>query len=250
MELTRKKRIPELRVKLMTLELLNLAKNWYTYKELSQIIGLPVREITRYVNGYVLPSFDRAVAVKDTLQKIMSLESNVSGRIDFGTNRSFRYRAGPLTADTLLLEFIVQHIVKIFDDRDVNGVISTMSEALPLATLTAHRFGVRLAIAGSYQMPGVSQFIERSYSTSSVDPVKHLYIPREMAKRNDRFLVISDIMASGEKEMCANAMIEMIQSVGAKVAGFFTLISIGREWIASIQKESQCERIETVIQID
>lgn len=242
--------MPEAKYKLMTLELLNVAKNWYTYKELSQIIGLPVRELTRYVNGYVLPSFNRAVEVNQTLQKIISLESSISNRVVFDASRSFRYDHGPLVSDTLFLELAVQRIMNLFDELDVNRVISTMSEALPLATLTAHRFGVALAIAASYQMPGVSQFIEKAYSTSSVDAVKHLYIPSEMVKREDRFLVVYDIMASGEREICATAMIKMIQSVGAKVSGFFTLISIGHDWKTLIQKESECERIETILQID
>jgi hypothetical protein len=54
-------RISDLKYKLMTIELLNLAKNYYTYRELSQIIGLPDTVVSRYVKGHVLPTIDRAL---------------------------------------------------------------------------------------------------------------------------------------------------------------------------------------------
>jgi adenine/guanine phosphoribosyltransferase-like PRPP-binding protein len=242
--------MPELKYKLMTVELLNLAKYWYTYKELTEIIGLPERSLTRYVNGYVLPSIDRARAINRTLQKIINLESTIKGRIIFDSNRSFRYNRAPFSCDTLLLERSVQHIVNVFAGVSINKVISTMSEALPLGTLVAHRMGVMLAIAASYKVPGVNQFIEESYSTSSADRVRSLYIPSEIIRRGDRFLIVYDIMASGEREMCATSIIKMIQSVGARVSGFFTLVSIGQEWKASVQKYSECEKIESIIQVD
>jgi hypothetical protein len=69
-------RISDLKYKLMTIELLNLAKNYYTYRELSQIIGLPDTVLSRYVKGHVLPTMDRALYINKTMQKIMPLEKN------------------------------------------------------------------------------------------------------------------------------------------------------------------------------
>ena len=78
-------RISDLKYKLMTIELLNLAKNYYTYRELAQIIGLPETVLSRYVKGHVLPTIDRAQNINRTLQKIMRLEGEswafVSGPI-------------------------------------------------------------------------------------------------------------------------------------------------------------------------
>ena len=51
-------RISDLKYKLMTIELLNLAKNYYTYRELAQIIGLPetVLSLRSYPAGFKLAS--------------------------------------------------------------------------------------------------------------------------------------------------------------------------------------------------
>jgi len=51
----------------MTIELLNLAKNYYTYRELAQIIGLPETVLSRYVKGHVLPSIHRAKEISKIL---------------------------------------------------------------------------------------------------------------------------------------------------------------------------------------
>ena len=61
-------RILDLKYKLMTIEMLNLAKSYYTYRELSQLIGLPETVLSRYVKGHVLPTIERAEAMNKILQ--------------------------------------------------------------------------------------------------------------------------------------------------------------------------------------
>ena len=143
----RQKKLPELSYKMMTVELLNLAKNYYSYRELSDIIGLPERTLTRYVKGYVLPSIDRAHLLNKTLrQVVMSLSVEINARLKFDkSNNSFRYTRAPLVADTLLLERAVVHLVDVFQGVRITKVISTLSDGLSLATLAAHRFGIGLA---------------------------------------------------------------------------------------------------------
>jgi adenine/guanine phosphoribosyltransferase-like PRPP-binding protein len=244
--------MPELKYKLMTIELLNLAKNWYSYSELSAIIGLPERTLTRYVKGQVLPTIGRAVQLNKTLQRIMSLDGEIKLRLEFDKSNplSFRYNRSALVSDTLLLERAVQHVMNVFAQTKITKVISTLSEALPLATLAAHRFGVALAIAAPYKAPGFDHFVEESYSISPSDPVRSLYIPSMMIRRGDYFLIVYDLMTSGEREMCTIAMTKMIKSAGAQVAGFFSLVSIGQAWKASVKEISGCEKIETVLQVD
>lgn len=248
----RHKKLPELRYKLMTIELLNLAKNFYSYSELSAIIGLPERTLTRYVKGHVLPSIDRAHLLNKTLrQVVMSLRDEISHRLKFDkSNNSFRYTRAPLVADTLLLERAVVHLVDVFQDVRITKVISTLTDGLSLATLAAHRFGIGLAIAYPYKTPGIEVCLEEAYSTSPTDAGRTLYIPSTMVRRGDNVLIVYDIMSSGERENCTIAMIKMIQSVGAQVAGFFTLVSFGQEWKAPIQEIANCKRLESVLEVD
>src|SRR5438128_1645333 len=100
-------RILDLKYKLMTIELLNLAKKRYTYRELSQMVHLPETVLSRYVKGHVLPTADRAEEINRTLQKYMSLERELQERIKFDDLGYFDNTA--IINDTMLLERAVQH---------------------------------------------------------------------------------------------------------------------------------------------
>ena len=102
-------RISDLKCKLMTIELLNLAKNYYTYRELSQIIGLPDTVLSRYVKGHVLPTMDRALYINKTMEKVMGLEAEIQLRIRFDDSGYFDNTR--LIFDPLLLKRAVLHAV-------------------------------------------------------------------------------------------------------------------------------------------
>src|SRR6266566_236890 len=74
-------RILDLKYKLQTIELLNLAKTEYTYRALSGILHLPETVLSRYVKGHVLPTAERAEEINKTLQKYMGLERELHKRI-------------------------------------------------------------------------------------------------------------------------------------------------------------------------
>src|SRR5439155_21765900 len=105
-------RILDLKYKLMTIELLNLAKKRYTYRELSQMVNLPKTVLSRYVKGHVLPTADRAEEINKTLQKYMSLEREMQDRIHFDELGYFDNTA--IISDTMLLERAVQNAVTEF----------------------------------------------------------------------------------------------------------------------------------------
>ncbi|HZY46851.1 MAG TPA: helix-turn-helix domain-containing protein, partial [Candidatus Bathyarchaeia archaeon] len=76
-------RILDLKYKLMTIELLNLAKQRFTYRELSAMVHLPETVLSRYVKGHVLPTAERAEEINRILQKYMSLDRELLERIHF-----------------------------------------------------------------------------------------------------------------------------------------------------------------------
>jgi adenine phosphoribosyltransferase len=99
-------RIFDLKYKLGTIDLLNLAKNYYTYRELAQIIGLPETVLSRYVKGHVLPTIGRAREMNKTLQKILKLEVELQKRMKFDDDDYFDNTA--IISDPMLLERAVQ----------------------------------------------------------------------------------------------------------------------------------------------
>ena len=228
-------RISDLKYKLMTIELLNLAKNYYTYRELSQIISLPESVLSRYVKGHVLPAMDRALYINKTLQKIMRLEAEIQLRIQFDDLGYFDNTR--LISDTLLLERAVQHAVNNFAGTRITKILSPAVDGVPLAALLAHRLGVKLVIAKKTREVGVREFIEEVYVPGKSAMIISLYVPRDALKRGDCVLIVDDVLDAGETQM---ALARIVQKAKAEVIGIYAFIGLNTDWKAKMEQALHC----------
>jgi adenine/guanine phosphoribosyltransferase-like PRPP-binding protein len=223
-------RILDLKYKLMTIELLNLAKQRFTYRELSAMVHLPETVLSRYVKGHVLPTAQRAEEINKTLQRYMSLDKELLERIHFDDGGYFDNTA--IIGDTLLLERAVQHAVGKFAGKRVTKIMTAAVDGIPLATLLAHRLGVGLLVAKKAREVGVREFIEEIFVPPKTAVVLSLFVPRDAIKKTDCVLIVDDIIDSGETQ---RAMMKIIQKAKAEVIGIYALVSIGSDWKARIE---------------
>jgi adenine/guanine phosphoribosyltransferase-like PRPP-binding protein len=235
--------ISDLKYRLMTIELLNLAKNYYTYRELSQITGLPDTVLSRYVKGHVLPTTDRALYIGRTMQKVMPLEKEIQLRIRFDDSGYFDDTR--LISDPLLLERAVQHAVNKFAGTRITKILSPAVNGLPLAAILAHRLGVHLVIAKNTREVGVSAFFEEIYIPGRSAMVLSLYVPRDALRRGDCVLIVDDVLDTGEKQM---ALAKIVQRAKAEVTGVYALISLYTDGETKMAHALHCP-VEIVHQI-
>ncbi|TMI23638.1 adenine phosphoribosyltransferase [Candidatus Bathyarchaeota archaeon] len=223
-------RILDLKYKLMTIELLNLAKRRFTYRELSAMVHLPETVLSRYVKGHVLPTADRAEEINKTLQKYMSLERELQERIRFDDNGYFDNTQ--IISDTMLLERAVQNAVGKFAGRRITKVLTAATDGIPLATLLAHRLGVNLIVAKKNREVGVREFIEEVYVPARTAIMFSLFVPRDALRRQDCVIIADDVIDSGETQ---RALVKIAQKAKAEVTGIYALVAIGNEWKARIE---------------
>ena len=222
-------RILDLKYKLQTIELLNLAKTQYTYRSLSGILHLPETVLSRYVKGHVLPTAERAEEINKTLSKYMSLEKELHERIRFDELGFFDNNA--IISDTMLLERAVQQAVGRFAGKRVTKVMTAAVDGVPLATLLAHRLGKRLIVAKQSREIGVREFIEEVYVMPPAI-MKSLYVSKDAIKKGDGILISDDIIDSGETQ---RALIKIALKAKAEVIGIYALVAIGDEWKSRIE---------------
>jgi len=233
--LDRGSRISDLKYKLMTIELLNLAKNYYTYRELSQIMSLPESVLSRYVKGHVLPAMDRALYINKTLQKMMRLEAEIQLRMSFDDSGYFDNTR--LISDPLLLERAVQHAVNRFAGARITKILSPAVDGVPLAAILAHRLGVKLVIAKNTREVGVSAFFEEVYVPDKSAMVISLYVPRDALRRGDCVLIVDDVVDTGEIQI---ALARIIQKAKAEVIGIYALIGLNTDWKTKMEQALHC----------
>lgn len=236
-------RILDLKYKLMTIEMLNLAKGFYTYRELSQLIGLPETVLSRYVKGHVLPTIDRAEQMNKILQSILRLDGELQKRINFDDYGYFDNTK--IIGDTLFLERAVQHAINKFAGKRITKILTAAVDGIPLATLLAHRLGVKLVIAKREREVGVREFIEEVYIPANTAVMISLYVPRGVIRRGDSVLIVDDIIDSGETQ---EALIKIIERARGEAAGIYALVAVGDEWKTKLGQKVRCP-IEVILQV-
>jgi len=233
----------DLKFRLMTIDLLRLAKRRFTYRRLSQLVGLQVTVLSRYVKGHVLPSSDRAVKIWAALSPVVGLEHELWARVKFDEHGYFD-NTGIIGSSTLL-QMAAQDALGRFAGRRVTKVLTAAVDGIPLGTMVAQAISVDLVIAKAAKEVGVPEFIEENYIPLDTGMMMAFYVPKGAIKRAESVLVVDDVIRTGETQ---NALINLVQKCRAEPAGIYALVAIGENPESRIQAPPGC-KVEAVIKV-
>lgn len=233
----------DLKLRLMTIELLRTAKRQHTYRELSAKTGLPVTVLSRYAKGHVLPNVTRARKLWKTLKKIVGLEVELHRKIQFNSNGYFDNT--DIISDYNILRQAAHHALATFAGKRVTKVLTAAVDGIPLATMVANQLGINLVIAKWNKEVGVPAFLEETYVLRDSGVTMTLYIPKNAIRRKDSVLIVDDMIKTGETQ---NALINLIKKAKAELSGIFTLIAIGETWTKELNLSKDCP-VEVVTKV-
>lgn len=86
---------------------------------------------------------------------------------------------------------------------------------------------VPIAVAKTHKDPSTDSFVEESYVLISPTMRVTLYLPRRLIKREDRVLIVDDVIRTGRT---ISKLIRIVDKCRASVAGIFILIAVGKVW--------------------
>lgn len=225
----------DLKLRLMTIELLRTAKKQYTYRELSAKTDLPVTVLSRYAKGHVLPNAARAKQLWNILTKLVGLETELHRIIRFNEDGYFDNTW--IVGDFNILKQAAHHALATFAGKRVTMVLTAAVDGIPLATMVANSLGVNLAIAKRNKEVGVPAFLEETYVLRDSGVTMTLYLPKNALKRRDSVLIVDDMIKTGETQV---ALVNLVQKAKAEVSGIYSLIAIGDEWQKRIKLPKRC----------
>jgi len=225
----------DLKLRLMTIELLRTAKKQYTYRELSAKTDLPVTVLSRYAKGHVLPNAARAKQLWNILTKLVGLETELHRIIRFNEDGYFDNTW--IVGDFNILKQAAHHALATFAGKRVTKVLTAAVDGIPLATMVANSLGVNLAIAKRNKEVGVPAFLEETYVLRDSGVTMTLYLPKNAIKRRDSVLVVDDMIKTGETQV---ALVNLVNKAKAEVSGIYSLIAIGDEWQKRIKLPKGC----------
>jgi len=227
----------ELKLRLMTIELLRTAKykRNITYRELSSKTGLPVTVLSRYAKGHVLPNTARAKQLWKVLTKIVGLERELRSRIRFDEDGYFDNTE--IIGDFNVLQQAANHALANFAGKRVTKVLTAAVDGIPLGTMVANALGVNLVIAKRSKEVGVKAFLEETYALKDSGVTMTLYIPKDAIKRRDSVLIVDDMIKTGDTQA---ALVNLVRKAKAEISGIFSLIAVGDEWNKKLKLSERC----------
>jgi purine operon repressor len=227
----------ELKLRLMTIELLRTAKykRNITYRELSSKTGLPVTVLSRYAKGHVLPNTARAKQLWKVLTKLVGLERELRSRIKF--NEEGYFDNTEIIGDFNILQQAANHALANFAGKRVTKVLTAAADGIPLGTMVANDLGVNMVIAKRSKEVGVKAFLEETYALKDSGVTMTLYIPKDSIKRRDSVLIVDDMVKTGETQA---ALINLVRKAKAEISGIFSLIAVGDKWKKKLKLREGC----------
>jgi adenine/guanine phosphoribosyltransferase-like PRPP-binding protein len=212
--------VESMKLRIRSVEYLTQLKKNHTYAELSRMTGLPTTVLNRYIMGRVLPSEERAKELIAFFRKTYSLQQEIQKRITFDSEGYFDNSS--ILYDTLLLKDIAAQVIEKFPETD--KVLTSETDGIPIACAIAFTLGVDAVYARKHREVGITNYIEQTYVPSSSGKLMSLYLPRDALGKNQKVLIVDDVLRSGETQ---KALINLAERSGASVYGLFVIISVG-----------------------
>jgi adenine phosphoribosyltransferase len=116
--------------------------------------------------------------------------------------------------------YVVDTMLGLYSEENIDGVISIESRGFLLGSCFAYSRGVPLVLARKKgKLPGktITQSYDLEYGSATLE------IHQEDLLPGKRWLIIDDLIATGGT---LDAVAKMIESVGAEVAGIFSIIGL------------------------
>ncbi|MCD6502885.1 MAG: adenine phosphoribosyltransferase [Thermoplasmata archaeon] len=188
------------------LELLRLAKEKYTYQQLSEILGLPPTVLNRYLKGRVSPRRERCLEIIEKLRKIVDITDIIKNKLRID-NYGFMDMS-QILSDIYILKSAARRLISDLkvNDSEVDIVLTAAVDGIPIAVIIAEMLGAKLVYAKNKKEVGVQRFHEVTYVVSSTGIIESLYVPKELIRSGDKVLIVDDFIRTGETQRALHRM--------------------------------------------
>jgi len=222
-------RIGDLKYKLMVVELLEEAKRHYTFKTLGQVLGMGETQVSRYTQGHVLPTVERAVAIHGALAKLMPVDESIKSYLKQNNGAPDLVS---MRANTLLMRRSAMDLVRTYKGARITKILTEGVDSAHVASMMSNILNVDLLFAtGREELLGKTYYRKHYAFTDEVGPLS-LYVPTDAMDKRDSILVVSLAVRNGLKE---KGLIGLAYKSGSEVAGVAAVVGLGEEFLIPLQ---------------
>ncbi len=224
------------RFRLLVTDALRTAKKRYSYRELSNVVGIDATLLAKYVNGLLVPSYEHSLKIWKGLKNLLDPSKIV---LDVAKNYRGLLDLTPIITDPLFLRIISLEFLERFKNNNISKILVPETSGISLATALSLHFNVPLVIARRTKENPFEEYVE-GLRVESPRISRIFYVPKKSINKNDYVLVVDDIIQTG---ITLAALEDIVEKVGATIVGVAALVVVGEEW----RRRLRTDRIEALL---
>lgn len=233
-------KVEKLKYRILAVEALRAVRRLlpYSYRQLSREINFDETLLARYSTGITVPSYEQAEELIAALRK--SLDPARITLMKAGEYKGLLDLV-PILSDPFMLKLLSLEFYERFRGRDITKILVPETSGITLATALALTFDSSLVIARRTKDNPMIEYVEEHI----IEPpaIKNIfYIPKGSLKKEDKVLVVDDIVQTG---FTLAVMKKLVERAGAKLQGVATIVVVGDEW----RRRVDIDKVEALITI-
>lgn len=129
--------------------------------------------------------------------------------------------------DTDIIGRIAHELIRRFEGKQVNKVLTIEASGISLATVMGHLYKVPVVFAKKDQTANSTddKYISHAYSFTH-KRMNNVYVSKPYLSSTDKVLIVDDFLADGQ---AAHALIDIVGQAGAEVVGIGISIEKGQQ---------------------
>ncbi len=183
-----KARVMKYRISIV--EILRFLKQFFSYKELSRIVGINETTLCRYIRGSNIPSFEQAQYIWSKLNEELDISSLILKGINISSEGFLEYLN--ILTNPIILKVLSSKLYLELSGYRITKIVTKDSIILSLATVLSMHLNAGLFII-SDKAPLTRDYIVE-HVVEPPDKIKTIYIPRILARKREEVVIIWDII--------------------------------------------------------
>jgi len=214
-----KGKLANLRYKVAVIEILRFLKQFYSYKELSSIIGVNDTTLCRYIKGAMLPSTEQA----KTIWRNISAKVNI---IEYVLKRSGQERLDlmGILSEPVILRVLASKLYLDLTGRRVTLIVTRNSPIIGLATALSLIIDKPIIVISDERPLTTDYIVEKVIEQPNT--IRVFFIPKRHVRKREDAIVIWDIAKNPEE---VRTLVLGLSKVKIDVRLFVSLISLFNE---------------------
>jgi transcriptional regulator with XRE-family HTH domain len=219
----------------IVVDLLKVLKDRYNYKKLSNLTGIPISTLTRYLTGKTIPKGSKARRLLKNLVLNLNLSSLISQLIRDGDSIDlFKVMFNPN-----MIKIIGAHVINEYVGMKITSFMALDLLSIPLtaylSTVTSRHF----YIVAREPLPVDNQELFTIFlnDSRSIWPTCY-WVYFNQARKKESILMVS---AKTPEYEFFNKLIEVLEKKNVEIAGLFSLIGSEEEF-SKLSLKPGCKR--------